>query len=165
MAAAATAVKLHLRMSRLQEAAVVLQERAWVQEAVGDLAKGGKFLLDAISTRTSNSTPSARVARIGSSRIFIPSCRPTTSEAGGIISNDSLESPVANCNLGARVDFGSSKLTHESVQARAAVVAEMGLSHNARTGIISEADLRCAFEDEECTWETDPNGGWLGSFQ
>lgn len=109
-----------------------MQERSWVQEAVGDLAKGGKFLLDAIATKTSNNTPSRR---------------------------------ATTCNPGARGANESSILKHEAVQARAPVAADMGLSYNARKGVVSEADLSRPLEGEDCTWETDPNGGWLGSFQ
>ncbi|CAM6098785.1 unnamed protein product [Calypogeia fissa] len=164
MAAAATAVKLHLRVSRLQEAAVVLQEKAWVQEAVGEVAKRGRFVLDAISTRSvAHHVPPAGAAFLGSSGLLLPS-RPTKS--AGINPNDPLEDSLV-ANLAAPGEYGSSKVTfvqfvHAKKTAAAATSDGQAVSYGATTEWRSP--LVQSTEEEDYGWETDPNGGWLASF-
>jgi hypothetical protein len=159
MAATATAVKLQARLSRLQEGAFVLQDKAWLQEAVGDLARRGKFLFDAVSAKSSNHATAAGAAVVGSSGLLLPQSRLT--KAGGIIDNDSVESLVAN--LAARRDSGSSKLKLQSVRVHRAVKGQDGLGityieTDPKTSLVR------TMEEDEYGWETDPNGSWLGSF-
>jgi hypothetical protein len=160
MAAAATAVKLHVRLSRMQEAAIVFQEKAWVQEVVGEVAKRGQFLFDVISGKSFNHAPAAAAAAVGSSGLLLPQPRPT--KAAGIIPNDPVESLVAN--LAARRENGSSKLKLQSVQ----LVMTTSLADGSQGVNHIETELKSSLvqsmEDDDYKWETDPNGGWLASF-
>ncbi|CAM6086421.1 unnamed protein product [Calypogeia fissa] len=161
MAAATSAVKFHLRLSRLQETSVVFQERAWVQKAVGDVAKTGKFLLDAISAKSLNQGPSAGAAIIGSSSLLLPS-RPTKAE--GFISNDPVESRVANL-AGDRDHGTSSKVKFQFVNSQTAAGTNLGRDGKRKMGPArKQSPLAESMEEEEYGWETDPNGGWLSSF-
>ncbi|CAM6128497.1 unnamed protein product [Calypogeia fissa] len=163
MAAAASAVKFQLRLSRLQETSVVFQERAWVQKAVGDIAKTGKFLLDTISAKSSNQGPSAGAAIIGSSCLLLPS---RNAKAEGLISNDPVESRVAN--LAGDRDHGTSlKVKFQFVNSQTAAATNLGRDGQGKMGAArkqSRSPLAESMEEEEYGWETDPNGGWLSSF-
>lgn len=145
----------------MQEAAVILQERAWVHEAVGDLSRRGKFLLEAIASTTAFShSPSVRAAIVRSSGVLLPS-RPTKSAQAGIISNDPVESLVAN--LAARRDHSaSSKVKLPLVHSQIATVSSDGREVSYSAG--QKSPLEQSMEEEDYGWETDPNGGWLSSF-